>query len=375
MASDAPDATPVPFDSVAEIARERKGTYKTIDQLSVQELIRRLLALQAEDPNIQRPELAAAILGAAPRPPMLMSGLVDFYEHERRTENAGKDANAMRKWRNPLKAAVATFTDLLGDLRVADVGHEEAMAYLDHWKDRVLEGEVRDDTANKSLRFLRIMLKAHDRRFRVARANPFDGLSVKAGTREEAGAVEFPEAWILEHLAGPNPLPGLNEEARDLVVLCAYTGARPSELTGLDAKHIRTGDPIPHLQIREEGRRLKTGHSRRDLPLLGPALDAARRYPDGFPRYKGKATVSATVNKFLSERKLQHSPAHTLYAFRHAFEGRMTRAKVDNREAAQMMGHSVKGAIGREAYGAPITLEPRLEIAKLIHPGGWADEH
>lgn len=359
----------VPFEQIEAIARERKGAYKPHQQMEIGELVRRLIALQAEDPDAKRPEVAAAVLGAAATPLLQVSGLVDFYERERRTENAGKDANAMRKWRNPLKLAVSNFMEVAGNPRVEHLGADEALAFFDWWKDRVADGEVTADTANKNLGFMRLMVKAHDKRFKVARVNPFDGMTISGGTKKAIKRAEFSDEWIKANLLGPDPLPGLNPEARDIVIICALTGCRPSEVSGIQPQHIQMQHPIPHLQIRQEGRRLKTEHSERDVPLLGAAVAAIRRNPGAFPRYAGKATLSDTVNKYLRENGLLPTEHHTMYSLRHSYEGRMTRAKIDNREAASMMGHSLKGAIGREVYGDALTLERRLEIAKLIHIG------
>lgn len=359
----------IPFEQITSIAKERYGAYKTHDQLTLGELVRRLIVLNSQDPNADNPEVIAAVLGAAAPPDLRMSGLVEFYERERRTENTGKDANAMRKWRNPLKAAVADFIDVARDLRLLELTHEEAIAYVDRLKDRVMAGELKDATANKAIGFLRIMVKAHDRRFRVGRVNPFDGLSVSGGKKKVKKRAEFSDAWIRENLLCENPLPGLNDEARDLLIICALTGARPSEVSGVLPRHMRLDDPVPHIELRDEGRRLKTEHSARDLPLVGAALDAARRHPQGFPRYAGKAGLSDTVNKYLRENGLLPTDGHTLYSLRHSFEGRMSRIKIPNRDAAQMMGHSVKAAIGREAYGDDLTLLDRLAIIKAVYPG------
>lgn len=358
----------VPFAQIEAIARERKKAYRPAADIDITELIQRVLQLRSEDPDAEKPELAAALLGAAPKPAFKVSDLVGFYERERRTENAGKDENAMRKWRNPLKLAVSNFIAVAGDMRVAQVSHEEALEFFDWWKDRVAEGEVTDDTANKNLGFLRLMFKAHDKRLRMNRPNPFADLAVSGGTKKSKRRAEFPDAWIRDNLGCSDPLPGMNPEARDLVILCAWTGCRPSEISGVLPAHIHTDAPVPYLDLKNEGRRLKTVHSERPVPLLGRALEAAKRNPQGFPRYRGKATLSDTVNKYLRENDLLPSDAHTLYSLRHAFEGRMTRAGIDNRAAGAMMGHSVKKAIGREHYGDDMTLERRAEIAKMVEP-------
>ena len=65
------------------------------------------------------------------------------------------------------------------------------------------------------------------------------------------------------------------------------------------------------------------------IPLAGVSLEAFRACPGGFPRYKGKAGLSATLNKFLRENGLMGNNRHTLYALRHSFEDRLLDRDVD----------------------------------------------
>jgi hypothetical protein len=69
---------------------------------------------------------------------------------------------------------------------------------------------------------------------------------------------------------------------------------------------------------------LKTEHSERDVPLVGLALDAMRRHPDGIPRYFDKgANLSATLMKHFKKHKLLPSEKHAVYSFRHSFKDRL----------------------------------------------------
>jgi integrase len=66
------------------------------------------------------------------------------------------------------------------------------------------------------------------------------------------------------------------------------TGARPSEIINLSKARIVLDAEIPYIRIQAEGRLLKTDHSERDIPLVGLALEAMKRHPNGFPRYFDK---------------------------------------------------------------------------------------
>ena len=71
------------------------------------------------------------------------------------------------------------------------------------------------------------------------------------------------------------------------------------------AGEIHLDAPVPHIYItaRERGaakREIKNATSERQIPLVGIALEAMQRHPQGFPRYREKTdSFSAAVNKSL----------------------------------------------------------------------------
>ena len=80
--------------------------------------------------------------------------------------------------------------------------------------------------------------------------------------------------------------PGRGLDERDAGGL--ETGARPSEIVNPTAQRIVLDVEVPYIRIQAEGRILKTEHSERDIPQVGHALEAMKRYPHGFPRYFDK---------------------------------------------------------------------------------------
>jgi integrase len=273
----------------------------------------------------------------------------------------------MRKWRNPFKLATANFIEVLSDKEVRDVSVEDATAFVDWWKDRVADGEVLADTANKNIGFMRSLIRAHDHKhMRGKRVNPFAEMKVVGGSKVSRKRREFSVEWIRDNLFCDDPLSGLNEEARDILIIMAGTGCSPSEISGILPHHIHLDAAIPYVELREEGRKLKNRHRVRDLVLVGPVLEAMKRHPEGFPRYRNTSVFSDTVNKFLGENHLLPTDDHTAYSLRHAFEGRMKRAKVDERDRAEMMGHSIKYHTGREEYGNRMTHAEMLDVLDQI---------
>jgi len=186
------------------------------------------------------------------------------------------------------------------------------------------------------------------------------GLNFSEG--EKRTRVPFSEGWIRDKLLAPGALSGLNKEARCILLGMVNTGYRPSEGQSLKAGHIRLDVDFPHITIEPEGRTLKTGPSRRIIPLAGVSLEAFKECPEGFPRYFTSAGLSATVNKFMRENALAETPEHTLYGIRHGFEDRMTDRDVEERIKADLMGH----AISRERYGKGASLEKLAGVVRFI---------
>jgi len=63
--------------------------------------------------------------------------------------------------------------------------------------------------------------------------------------------------------------PDLHAEARRAIYLVSETGLRLSEACNLSRTTIRLNAPVPHVQIRPEGREIKTDQSQRDISLVG----------------------------------------------------------------------------------------------------------
>ena len=106
-----------------------------------------------------------------------------------------------------------------------------------------------------------------------------------------------------------------DDEARWLVSLISDTEMRLSEAAGLHVDDIKLEDDVPHINLKPHSwRPLKTKGSKRQIPLVGASLWAARRIkkntnisPYAFLRYtSGKGTnansASAALNKWLKSR-------------------------------------------------------------------------
>lgn len=162
----------------------------------------------------------------------------------------------------------------------------------------------------------------------------------------------------------------IKEETRDLVSLLLYTGCRPSEIGGLKLEDLSIDGPLPYLLVRwTPDRRLKTAQSKRRIPLLGLAFDAAvkasGRHDGGwlFPSVAPKSgeannnpNLSARVNKVIRSAGVQKTPRLVTYSFRHTMAEALDRANV-----GQVIRDRVLGKQKADRYGAN---ELPLELAK-----------
>ena len=161
-------------------------------------------------------------------------------------------------------------------------------------------------------------------------------------------------------------LKGLHRECQLLLFAMADTGARPSELLGLNAERgdIVLDAPIPYIFIRPDKKKaLKTTQSERQIPLVGASLYAFKELEGGFVHYHQKAdTLSANTNKFLKENDLLPSSKHSLYSLRHSFEDRLTAVEPPEKVQSFLMGHKYR----RERYGDGPSLEQKKKWLDMI---------
>ena len=147
--------------------------------------------------------------------------------------------------------------------------------------------------------------------------NPFAKLRFK-GKKTKTKGLPFSEDFIRDRLLADGALDGLNEDARDVLLVMVNTGARPSEIVGCASGAWQLSADVPHLDISQQiPRVLKTEMAPRQIPLLGFSLQAAKRIATrgGIHRYIDNAdNWSAAVNKYLTKNRLRETPQHTAYS-------------------------------------------------------------
>lgn len=161
----------------------------------------------------------------------------------------------------------------------------------------------------------------------------------------------------------------IKPETRNTLTLIKYTGAGPNEIGGLALADVVLDHEIPHiiirkndtrgLKVRAQGANDKRSPRERRIPLLGPALDAARNaverakrrrakpkdrlFTRGFGKNGRKADgISANLNALIDRAGIK-SKKHTLYSYRHTFKEALVAADVPENLRRQLMGHTRDG--------------------------------
>ena len=329
--------------------------------LPVEEILRRIETLEARG-TVETAREVSAILGGENTPVFMISSMVDEFERIVAASLVLKSERQRKKWRVPKDTALTTFMDVIGgDRPINALTRTDTLAFRSFWQERIVSGEVAIDTANKSIGRISSMYRTINENRQLGLAAIFENLRIGGGKDKQR--VAFAAEFVQERILADGVFADLNAEARRVIYLVSETGLRLSEACNLSRTTIRLNAPVPHVQIRPEGREIKTDQSQRDIPLVGAALMAMREQPDGFPRYRDKAdSLSALVNQALEARGLRPHPGQTLYSLRHTFEDRLTAVEAPEKVVAALMGHKWH----RPRYGLGPSLEQKREWLNRI---------
>lgn len=286
-------------------------------------------------------------------------------------ELIGKSQAQRDQWKKVKRRAVNNFIDLVSDKAMDEITIDDAKKVYRHWLSRIAPKDglptASASSGNRDLGNMRVLYDAYFRHMGDnRRENPFSGLNFS--TRRKKKRPPIPTDWIKSTILKKGSLATLNSEARGILLIMIETGARPSEICNLDENTIRLDHPVPHLAIEpredpDDPREIKTESSRRVVPLIGVALDAATKHSKGFPRYRNRENdLSATLNKYFKENELFPTPSHKIYSIRHSFEDRMKEAGLGDDLRRILMGHT----IDRPDYGSGGSLVWRRDELKKI---------
>jgi integrase len=347
------------MEAARRIAKTHGVRYRPVDEvakLPLDELLARIEAATTRDGRLDMTR-ARALIGGVKPPRITITRAWEIYLEITKDRRTAMTRNQERVWRNARALSIGQLVEAIGDLDLAEIGPDAMLDYREAMWKRVQAGQMKRLSANKRMGEAFAVLRHVNRVRRLGLNLSTEGL--RFSDEEKATRLPFSDDWIRDTLLASGALEGLNVEARCILLGMVNTGYRPSEAAELRAEDIRLDAAIPHIAIHGRHRKLKTQHSERLIPLVGVSFEAFRQCPEGFPRYRDSASLTATVNKYLREKGLRETPEHTLYGLRHSFEDRLLAAGVDERIRRDLMGHKL---VGRERYGAGARLEQLQRI-------------
>jgi integrase len=352
----------VRLDAAKQLVEAKGFRYMQADVLlnqPVEDIVKRVEAISFSK-GIPKVKDAEALLGVLPDPGLKISRVLELYWQLSANKMIGKSKDQVRRAKNPVIKAIKNLVDVIGDKTINSISRDDMLDFREWWNERLARQGLTSNSANKDFTHIGKVLRSVNELKRLGIDLPLGGLAFDEDDGDRRPP--FSTEWIRSRLLAPGALSGLNTEARCILLGMINTGYRPSEGAALLPQHIQLDSAVPHILIRPEGRQLKSKNAKRTLPLTGISLEAIRECRNGFPRYRDKPGLSATINKFLRENALMESDDHVLYSLRHAFEDRLLASGVDERIRRDLMGHALK----RQRYGAGASLEMAHELLQRI---------
>lgn len=331
------------FKQAVTIARMSGFGYRPTTEIAEQnigKILSRINSIKNDGNN--HPEKVHAILGGHKIPEFPLSKILESYFEFEKPNLLNKSDDQIRKWKNPRKKAINNFIAVCGDKDASLITRDDVLAFREWWHERIKHEDLTANSSNKDFSYLaQILHYARDDKqidLDVSSLLARVRLTETASTRPP-----FTTDFIQNSLLDLNNLRDLNNECRFFLFAMADTGARPSELVGLNAENgdIRLDTDIPYIFIRPDKKReLKTPHSKRKIPLTGASLFAFQQLPQGFDHYYRKPDLlSSALNKYLQVHDLLPTKEHCVYSLRHSFEDRLTAVEPPDKVQAALMGH------------------------------------
>lgn len=350
------------YRAAVKLAKAHGFAYKSVAEIAKAPLEDIIERVRAAGSAIDQPHVVSAILGGVDEPRLMLNECLDKFWPLCADRLVNKSDHQIKKWKNPRIGAWSGFVTVVGDKPLRTLVRGDILKYRQYWMDRVTAGSAVAGTVNKNLLYVQDILQ----RVCTAEEVEADTNALFARTRLKEldnSRPPFEARYVQDTFLSGEALSGLNAEARLLIFAMADTGARESELIGLQPDDILLQEEIPYIWIKaREDHALKTQHSERKIPLVGSSLYAFSQLPHGFTHYRNADTVSTTINKYLRENKLKPTDAHSLYSLRHTFKDRLRDAGAPEEVIDELMGHRSRGP----KYGRGHMLETKHEWLRKI---------
>ena len=256
------------------------------------------------------------------------------------------------------------------DPAMSAITREDARKVRDHMLDRVkvtgrgVGGKVSASTVSRELSIITAVFNFGRKEFGLPEtvANPFHALPVERvakGQGRKASEKRDPLPAKVLRETRERVLAYAGPELALIWRLVEGTGCRIAEVTGLRAEDVDAAGEFPHIRVvPHDLRSLKTLTSRRNVPLVGDALVAAKEalnlarsghmlFPS-YGRKRGGDAASAALMKHL--RQVSDNEKHVIHSLRHNMKDRLMLAEVASLDQNLILGHAL-GGVGDRVYG------------------------
>lgn len=262
--------------------------------------------------------------------------------------------------------------EVTGNKVLADVRRADANEYVS----RLIDRGVSAETIRKYISQISPAIKLAIKEFELNATNQFEGLVI-SNKGEEAPHKRIPYTDA-ELKAIKSKCYEVNDPSRWLLLALADTGARLSELLGMEKADVFLDAPIPYIHIRPNSvRRVKTDGSNRTVPLVGDALWAFKTavkqssiyvFPSLLPDELGldfsSGNVSSNLGKWLKTNKLSRK-GQAIHSLRHTIADRLRNAGISKELMDAIGGWKTEGISSR--YGEGYSLEAKRDaLLKII---------
>jgi integrase len=314
--------------------------------------------------------LLAKVAPVVLKEPVSLKGLLDDYLKV--LERGGQGKGARRNWIPPFEKLVAF------------LGHDDARRLtrenLLEWRDFLGETLAAKTVKDVYLAGVRAVLIWAADNGKID-GNPFTGIKVKvpkAKRNREKGYTDTEALTILKlsrsYMPGPKEGPIMTAVKRWLPILCAFTGARVTEIAQLRKEDVRQEGETTVIRIRPDAGTVKTSDYR-DVPLHEQVIDqgfldfvkAAKAGPlfhDLLTNpYEGARRNANRFSAWLREQKVLPEGIQPNHAWRHRFKTLGMQSQFNPRVLDAIQGHAARTA--GDDYGDVTIVTKKVAIDKL----------
>jgi integrase len=300
--------------------------------------------------------------------PTLRDALRLYLKEHLRADDPSTDSRVVSLATRVVEAAISSIGR---DAKLSSLTREYARVARDHMLDRVKDtgigvaGKVSVATVSRELSIITAVINFAKVEFGLPDTvqNPFSRLPLERvakgqGRKASEKRDHLPPEVLSE--VRTRVLSKASPELARIWRLIEGSGCRIAEVTALRVEDMRVADDLPFMSIEPHSlRSLKTESSRRQVPLVGDALVAAKEavklageglvlFPS-YGRLRSGDAASASLMKHV--RRVSVDEKHVIHSLRHNMKDRLIGPTPLEQDL--ILGHALEG-VGNKVYGGAV---------------------